>query len=271
MDNNYDKEKIGKRIEYERIAKGVSQEKLAESIFISSRQAISRWEKGKTLPSLDDMLKLCNFFECELGYLLCEYDTKQRITTDISKKTGLTPKSVDNLLNMLSEQQKKPIDSFDTTPARNKILLDTLNFILENVNKSSSSLLELLANYLFSSFTHFYDDDLIENEDLYRDSGELGLWDKRLGLELPFDSNTFSNSILMSIQSKLVESRSKIQSQHESFKRLTPYDSDTTYYNEYMNFLVSLYKQDKENPYLKEQLPPYSLHDIEEYIKNTNL
>ena len=76
----YDKQAIGKRIKEERIAAGFkTQGQFAEKMNYSfgSRQTVARWESGKVLPCLDDLLKMCEIFNCELGYLLCEYDCKK--------------------------------------------------------------------------------------------------------------------------------------------------------------------------------------------------
>ena len=45
-----------------------------------TRQTISKWERGLEMPPLDILCSLCELFECELGYLLCEYETKGKKT-----------------------------------------------------------------------------------------------------------------------------------------------------------------------------------------------
>ena len=65
---NYDLTKIGKRIRDERQKAGyTSQEKFAEKFSLSgsSRQKIGKWENGKSLPSLDDFLIMCDLFQCQ--------------------------------------------------------------------------------------------------------------------------------------------------------------------------------------------------------------
>ena len=48
---------------------GMSQEELAERIDVS-RQAISRWELGSTLPDAPNLLKLSDLFSVSIDYLL---------------------------------------------------------------------------------------------------------------------------------------------------------------------------------------------------------
>lgn len=89
----YDLKAIGKRIKKERIESGFkSQGAFAEEMNYSqeSRQTVANWENGKTMPCLKDMLKMCKLFDCELGYLLCEYDNKTREATEVCKALGIS-------------------------------------------------------------------------------------------------------------------------------------------------------------------------------------
>ncbi len=95
---NYDWEKIGARIKFERENIDMTQEELAEAINVS-RSTIIKWENARaSAPSIRDLLLLCNFFNCELGYLLCEYDCKTRELTDICNKTGLSENAIQRIL-----------------------------------------------------------------------------------------------------------------------------------------------------------------------------
>jgi transcriptional regulator with XRE-family HTH domain len=52
-----------------RIQKGYSQEALAEKLHVS-RQAVSKWEVGTTLPETDKLIVISEFFQVSLDYLL---------------------------------------------------------------------------------------------------------------------------------------------------------------------------------------------------------
>ena len=52
-----------------RKSKGLSQEELAEQLGIS-RQAVSRWELGQTLPDIPNLLQLCELFGVSADYLV---------------------------------------------------------------------------------------------------------------------------------------------------------------------------------------------------------
>lgn len=92
----YDLKKIGERIQSERITADLSKVELAKEVGCS-RQLIAKWEKGDGTLFLNEMLAMCNLFDCELGYLLCEYDCKTRTATDIHEETGLSEDAVNKL------------------------------------------------------------------------------------------------------------------------------------------------------------------------------
>ena len=63
MDNS----KIGKFISELRKEKGLSQYDLADLVPIS-REAISKWERGKNLPKTETLYYLAEFFEVDIKY-----------------------------------------------------------------------------------------------------------------------------------------------------------------------------------------------------------
>lgn len=94
----YNSEQIGKIIFTERTKLGMTQVKLGKEIGTVGKQ-ISNYEKGKLIPPIDVMLKLCNVFNCELGHLLGESDYSEgtKIETAITKATGLTVDAMNNI------------------------------------------------------------------------------------------------------------------------------------------------------------------------------
>lgn len=113
----YNYKKIGQRIRLERRNAGFSrQEDFGEALGLctSSRQTIGKWENGKLLPSLDDFFKMCKVFDCELGYLLCEYDCKTREATDIQQTIGLSEKAI-NVLKTFNHETllREPLNTLN--------------------------------------------------------------------------------------------------------------------------------------------------------------
>ena len=60
---------IADRIQQLRKAKGVSQEQLADAVGVS-RQAVSKWESEQSVPDIDKVLLLSEYFETTTDYLL---------------------------------------------------------------------------------------------------------------------------------------------------------------------------------------------------------
>ena len=52
-----------------RTQKGLSQEELAERLFVT-RQAVSRWEKGETMPNIETLKQLLALFDVSINTLL---------------------------------------------------------------------------------------------------------------------------------------------------------------------------------------------------------
>ena len=100
--DNFNVKAIGRRLSAERErckadGRPLTLDALSEKIGVT-RQTLSKWEKGAgDGPTLWDMVRLCDFYGCDLGYLTGEYDCRTRITTDIREETGLSELAVDNL------------------------------------------------------------------------------------------------------------------------------------------------------------------------------
>ncbi len=60
---------LADRIQSLRKAKGISQEQLADQIGVS-RQAVSKWESEQSIPDLDKIILLSDFFKVTTDYLL---------------------------------------------------------------------------------------------------------------------------------------------------------------------------------------------------------
>ena len=60
---------LGKNIVYYRKKLSITQEELAEKLFVT-RQTVSRWENGSVVPDLETAVKLCETFGCDLDILV---------------------------------------------------------------------------------------------------------------------------------------------------------------------------------------------------------
>lgn len=103
----YNKKELGKAIERERKSLKDSLETFAQKIKVS-RQTLARWEKGEGVgPSVTDLLRMCEVFRCDFGYLVGEYACRTREATDIHAATGLSEKAITRLevLRLLDDDE----------------------------------------------------------------------------------------------------------------------------------------------------------------------
>lgn len=66
-------EKIGQKIALLRGQMGIKQNELAEKLFVT-HQAVSKWENGKSIPSIEILYELTKFFKVSIDYLLDNSD-----------------------------------------------------------------------------------------------------------------------------------------------------------------------------------------------------
>lgn len=85
---------LGEKLVQLRKVRGMSQEALAAQIAVS-RQAVSRWESGDTLPDVENILQLSRIFGVTTDYLLREeYGTEELSAVDAAeKRKGLAEQS----------------------------------------------------------------------------------------------------------------------------------------------------------------------------------
>lgn len=109
--NSYDLSKVGDRIKYERElitnknGKSLTQEDLAKKLNRESRQTIAKWENGKASPSWEDMVNMCNLFECDMDYLSGKIPCKTRENTDIKNALKLEENTINRIKKNLPFRQ----------------------------------------------------------------------------------------------------------------------------------------------------------------------
>lgn len=137
---------IGSRIHSLRKEKEWSQQELAEIIHVS-RQTISRWENGDTLPDIDLLIKITEVFEISLDQLISDEKDKETISVKM-KKTRHKLSMFNYVVILLGVAT---------------IILSVLalNIILENNNKKVETQLITLENSIIKANNNL--DSLLEN------------------------------------------------------------------------------------------------------------
>ena len=70
--------KVGRRIADLRRSGGLSQDELAERLYVT-RQAVSKWENGMSVPSIDILSDICKMFSVSFEELLGLFDCERLI------------------------------------------------------------------------------------------------------------------------------------------------------------------------------------------------
>lgn len=77
---------LAEKLKYHRKQQGLSQENVA-NILNLSRQAISRWENGHTIPDIDNLILLSNLYKITTDELLKESNQLQQLIQEDIEKT----------------------------------------------------------------------------------------------------------------------------------------------------------------------------------------
>lgn len=107
-----------KNLKILRKQKDITQIKLSTILEIS-QELVSQYELGKSLPSIENLVKIANYFNCSTDYLL-------GLTNDFTKKSDLKNDEL---------EIKVLIEDYRTLSKNNKEKLKSyLNYLLKNEN-----------------------------------------------------------------------------------------------------------------------------------------
>ena len=87
---------FGGRLKKARRDIGLTQNGLSEKIGIC-RDTLVKWERDAASPDLKLAAELCKILDCDIGYLVGEYDTKKRVSDDLCSLTGLSEEAAKKL------------------------------------------------------------------------------------------------------------------------------------------------------------------------------
>ncbi|MGN0275657.1 MAG: helix-turn-helix domain-containing protein [Hominisplanchenecus sp.] len=163
----YNFELIGTRIRTERKRSNMSQDEFLAMLSCNygigmNRNTLSAIENGRYQNfTLDFLAALCQEFDCEMGYLLGEHDTKTRLAYDIGKETGLSERAVDCLHKWAIEKELPvtPYNGAHKTTKNSAIkFLNIINLLFEERNGQgesldNSNLFDLIHKFLYSNIT----------------------------------------------------------------------------------------------------------------------
>lgn len=174
------KAEIGRRIKKEREALGIKPKEFLKRIYKSeqSTKTLTSWERGERLPDLDSLVLMATeVFDCDIGYLLCDYDEHKRDTADIVEVTGLSEPAADYLRkNWLRIQQDKDAGYNSNVQKQELTAIDTLL-------QGGRTVLWNIYQYLYGNYDTFSLTTVVDSE------GEKDIFDKKVTLCSSGDNN----------------------------------------------------------------------------------
>ncbi len=142
-----------------------------------SLDTIRSWEQGYSIPDIKSLLKLCDFFGCDLDYLLGRIDKKTHDLQFICDQTGLSAAAVNKLRSFKGEDFQAA--AYNSLRAVEFLILSRrfpglgrcIHHALElNRNSSEPKVAENLERLNRQGVTA---EDLIRAEKLIRDTGDM--------------------------------------------------------------------------------------------------
>ena len=161
--------KKARRNAKDRNGKRYTQESFAESFGVSV-DTVKNWEQGRTAPSIDTLIELCDFFECDIDYLFGTLDCKTHDVQFIQEYIEQKKKTIQQIY--ILNYTKEITDTLDEM--LQKGLLDIAISIKEgrkNLSKFRDKKEETVrrSEYLQTN------PDILENrEELSRSAKEMG-------------------------------------------------------------------------------------------------
>lgn len=110
---------IGQKINILRKNADITQEQLAEQLHVT-RQTISKWESGVTLPDIESVVILSRFFHVSLEELLTEND---REAANNENNAGKKSENGDDMAKGEKSQQLKSMEELARINRRNRIII----------------------------------------------------------------------------------------------------------------------------------------------------
>ena len=167
---------IGARIKKERTRMNWSQDDLLKKLFRKeSYRTAMNWENGKVLPPLADMFKMCDLFDCELGYLLGEFPEHTRAATDICDITGLTAEAVERLGSW--KKISKATRTYSSAEVALRFINDLICFSLAGELAEEAGSFQQCLSEIYESLQSFMDPKRISAE---IDRGRDGLMEDNI-------------------------------------------------------------------------------------------
>lgn len=191
------KKTIGQQIQYYRKMNHLSQQDLADYLHLS-RQAISKWENDQTLPDLDTLSKLADYFKVSINEMM-GVENKQEPYHELYHQLETT---INHLQK--SNRYRNLILSFVVILCMISIYLtlslkQELNYQNDILQNSSSEFVPS-QSYLLDSNIHVFSSDKLLSEQSYMNVTQYDLNNNTVTLDYQFTLNSYQEDTTMKIE-----------------------------------------------------------------------
>jgi len=212
-DTNY----LGERISQLRRSKSMTQEQLGLFLNVTA-QAVSKWEKGDSLPDISLITKLADVFECTTDYLLGRSSNLQAMLPQIRVELQVMTQEqkinfIGEVINATSHNERTPASHPSLTQiqlgptglglwAKDRLVCIATTLFLDEATESMHESVEFPMNILPEDIITVLYELLLNNENLQPDFAPIE--DSILRSRLPADMN-FDKVIIDCIELGFVE------------------------------------------------------------------
>lgn len=142
----------------------VSQQDIADYVGVS-RQAVSQWKDGKTIPDMYNFKRIAEFFKVPPEYLYGETDSRVKENLALADSIGLSDKAIAKLQAWTSEKESGLISHATKTEVLSDIIADT----------DFDNFIRRLQQYIVEYVEHRLHQDYEGNKEYYDDQ-QLMSW-----------------------------------------------------------------------------------------------
>lgn len=144
IDDKTIRSEIASRLHDERKKAALTLDRLALELKYS-KPTVMNWEKdwdkktGKNVvPNYEQLKNLAALYNCEIGYLLCEYTAKTKQISDICSEIGILPQAADKLHNIYKEALEHNIESFEIFLSFLCYCINNMDPLIELINEKKN-------------------------------------------------------------------------------------------------------------------------------------
>lgn len=170
---------IGDKIKRIRKEKNISQQELANKLFVSDK-TISSWEQNRTEPNLDMIVKICDILDTSVGNLI--YDNVEKINVETEIKIKLEENEYNRLKKFFESNAefKKEINQVDTyyQPSYRKFIPENLNDIVNEwlrIGKRGNKIILNYKNWHENKYCDEYEVEIDDDKNMDKIFNVLGV------------------------------------------------------------------------------------------------